>query len=358
MEDKKKVMRQYLFHLAFENSVEKDYITEKVWGALESGTVPVYFGAANIKEHVPRGSVINALDFSTPKELAEHLYKVSKDQTLYEKYHEWRKHDYDEAFVNKYNFTRVHSECRVCRWAFAKKFGYAWDHDSQRIVKPHLPRAICTDKTGSAISPFLELWTGEGDMESDIQRSLTRRERCDTFQRHKELTYQNFTILRTVVAHDNVIDMTMKLSNKDRLAAAPTFLRLSLGSDLQNGDVYTTSSGYGKAIKQHRRWTGEATHCKTGGTYVSIQDGTTRFTVLTDWPTQMFSTREGTVQLLVHGGASQFTPNEVSWKRVRIILEDRDTLHNSNDDYMPSIFCRVAAKEFFRPLEFFYSQYR
>merc|ERR1740117_538797 len=53
MKNKTAVMAQYLFHLAFENSNVDDYITEKLWGALESGSLPVYLGANNIKERVP-----------------------------------------------------------------------------------------------------------------------------------------------------------------------------------------------------------------------------------------------------------------------------------------------------------------
>mmetsp|Transcript_39063 Transcript_39063/g.117403 ORF Transcript_39063/g.117403 Transcript_39063/m.117403 type:complete len:764 (-) Transcript_39063:1533-3824(-) len=353
MSDKKKVMRQYLFHLAFENGVEDDYITEKIWGALESGTVPVYLGAPNIMEHVPRGSTINALDFSSPKELAEHLYAVIKDKSLYDNYHEWRNHAYDDVFLRKYNFTHVHSECRLCRWAYAKKFGYPWDHESQRIVEPYQSRSLCTsDHSGLAVNPFLEWWTGEKEVGPE---KFGEHDGCGEYQKHKLLTYQNFTIHRTIEAHDNFIDLSMKVVNNDRTLAAPVYLKLSMGSHLQNGNVYTTSSGYGKAINRHVRWTGEAKLCKTGGTYVSIQDGVTRFTALSDWPTQMFSPQEGTVLILVHGGANPFAPKELSWKRLRIMLEDRDTLHKNIDDYMPSTFCRSAAKEFFQPLEFFYS---
>lgn len=37
---KRDVMRKYKFHLAFENSDTKDYVTEKMYHALQVGTVP------------------------------------------------------------------------------------------------------------------------------------------------------------------------------------------------------------------------------------------------------------------------------------------------------------------------------
>ena len=58
IKDKKSVMPQYLFYLAFENQNTDDYITEKLWGSLQSGTIPVYLGAPDIKDHIPFNGVI------------------------------------------------------------------------------------------------------------------------------------------------------------------------------------------------------------------------------------------------------------------------------------------------------------
>ena len=40
------VLRQYPFYLAIENSDEDDYVSEKVFHALEAGVVPIYAGGA------------------------------------------------------------------------------------------------------------------------------------------------------------------------------------------------------------------------------------------------------------------------------------------------------------------------
>ena len=61
---KQLILRHYLFYLAFENQCVDDYITEKLWGPFEAGVVPIYFGAPNVKEHVPNHSIIHVDDFA------------------------------------------------------------------------------------------------------------------------------------------------------------------------------------------------------------------------------------------------------------------------------------------------------
>ena len=129
-------MQQYLFHLAFENQRADDYITEKLWGTLESGTLPVYYGPANIREHIPPNSVILVDDFETTEDLAQFLNEVSRNQTLYESFHTWRNKPLPESFHQKYDFTKTHSICRMCRFVYARKYGYGWDGQKQQIDDP------------------------------------------------------------------------------------------------------------------------------------------------------------------------------------------------------------------------------
>jgi hypothetical protein len=57
--DKGKFQRKYPLYLAFENQNVDDYMTEKLWGALAAGVIPVYWGASNVWHHVPPKSIIN-----------------------------------------------------------------------------------------------------------------------------------------------------------------------------------------------------------------------------------------------------------------------------------------------------------
>lgn len=83
----------YKFYLAFENSLCKDYITEKFWkNALIHGALPVVMGA-NKGDYIkvaPPGSFIHVDDFKSPKELATYLKMLNSNDDLYNKYFEWK----------------------------------------------------------------------------------------------------------------------------------------------------------------------------------------------------------------------------------------------------------------------------
>jgi hypothetical protein len=83
--------RKYKFHLALENSICDDYVTEKLYFALARGQVPIYLGAPNILDFAPaRDSFINVLDFPSAEALTQHLIALDLDDNLYMKYHAWR----------------------------------------------------------------------------------------------------------------------------------------------------------------------------------------------------------------------------------------------------------------------------
>ena len=127
------MMRKYAMYFAFENSRVDDYVTEKLWNTFKAGVLPVYFGAPNIREHVPERSIVHVDDFESEDALALHLKEILANETLYESYHAWRYKPLPKWFVRKYNFTHVHSECRTCRWAAAKLQGLPWDHEQQQV---------------------------------------------------------------------------------------------------------------------------------------------------------------------------------------------------------------------------------
>lgn len=48
----------HFFHILFLIHRLEDYVTEKVYNGLQGGTLPVYWGAGNVDEYVPKGSVV------------------------------------------------------------------------------------------------------------------------------------------------------------------------------------------------------------------------------------------------------------------------------------------------------------
>ncbi|GFO00633.1 alpha-(1,3)-fucosyltransferase [Plakobranchus ocellatus] len=84
------VSKDYKFYLSFENTLCKDYISEKLLKILQQqATVPVVRGGANYKALCPPDSVVNAADFPSPKALAEHLKKLASDEAAYLKMLQW-----------------------------------------------------------------------------------------------------------------------------------------------------------------------------------------------------------------------------------------------------------------------------
>ena len=85
-----KMLREdYKFVLAFENSLCTDYVTDKLYSALENSVVPVVYGGANYHSYAPVNSYIDARDFNSPKHLAEYLHFLNRNDHLYSNYVDW-----------------------------------------------------------------------------------------------------------------------------------------------------------------------------------------------------------------------------------------------------------------------------
>ncbi|KAM9496858.1 4-galactosyl-N-acetylglucosaminide 3-alpha-L-fucosyltransferase 9-like [Clarias gariepinus] len=105
------VMSSCKFYLSFENSIHKDYITEKLFNPMRVGAVPVVLGPPreNYEELVPAGSFIHVDDFKSPQELAEHLVFLDQNQDAYERFFRWRQH-----FTAERSHLSLEHACRIC----------------------------------------------------------------------------------------------------------------------------------------------------------------------------------------------------------------------------------------------------
>jgi hypothetical protein len=317
LSNKVQVMRHYLFYLAFENQNEPDYVTEKLWGPLVAGTVPVYFGAPNVKDHAPNQSIIMVDDFASIDELAAYLNKVANDKALYEKYQAWRSLPLPPHFHARYDFTKVHSTCRTCRWAHAKLYGLGWDHKNQSLVELRIPRKVCFDEQGMVHQPFREEWlTGNGELLTETSKGAAS---CDKLPWSGSSQFVvPGQLRRTVYEQDGVIELLV-----DSLDATTNNYILRLQLPFESKITFSSiGDGHGR-----------------------IQDLQTRFTFLAR-PKRlgMKFADDGRIEVVVQSTQMPL--------RIRIIVEDVDTLHEGADQEK-SYYGQRMIKEFYEPIEGF-----
>jgi hypothetical protein len=323
LNNKTEVMKSYLFHFSFENQRTPDYITEKLWGALESGTLPVYFGAPNIKEHVPRDSIIFVDDFSSTKDLVSYLVQLSNNKTLYNSYHTWRQLPLPPFFRDKYDFTEVHSYCRVCRFSFAMKYGYGWDHRRQQIQSVKLPRGeTCIDERGWMASPIKEKWTlNNHKVASSI--TLGSSQNCGLNSK-TTIPIPGTTWTRTIWDHDMVTDIELTNDSKTQEDGASLFWQLHLSFN----NTFVIRVDHPKQSIYDIFW---------------MQDNCSRVVVVFNETVEMMSLKEESrdkLQVRIQ------TP-----LRVRFIVEDIDKFHENGTE-MQSYFSTYMIDEFLNPLDF------
>jgi hypothetical protein len=105
---------RYRFTIAFENAIDPDYVTEKLYQPLMAGSVPVYLGAPNVAEFAPSpASYIDVRDFRDPAHLARHLLALCTDETAYAVHHAWRSQPLADGFVGILQSTRSPPVCRL-----------------------------------------------------------------------------------------------------------------------------------------------------------------------------------------------------------------------------------------------------
>ncbi|XP_061097661.1 4-galactosyl-N-acetylglucosaminide 3-alpha-L-fucosyltransferase 9-like [Conger conger] len=101
------------FYLSFENSIHKDYITEKLYNPMSVGTVPIVLGPSrqNYENFVPGDSFIHVDDFPSPQKLAEHIRFLDKNEDMYQRYFNFRK-----QFEVKKTSAFVIGACLACNY--------------------------------------------------------------------------------------------------------------------------------------------------------------------------------------------------------------------------------------------------
>lgn len=84
VEEKEKKLREYKFALCLENSIFPGYITEKIFDCFFAGTIPIYLGAPDVANYIPKNTFIDINDFNNLSSLEKYLDSI--DEILYDKY--------------------------------------------------------------------------------------------------------------------------------------------------------------------------------------------------------------------------------------------------------------------------------
>jgi hypothetical protein len=114
-ETKLATIARYRFTLAFENSIARDYVTEKFFDPLCAGSVPVYLGAPNVEDYAPAPDCFVRVDaFSGPAALARHLRALAADDIAYATLLAWKRHGLRPEFRAMLDELRGPTLHRLC----------------------------------------------------------------------------------------------------------------------------------------------------------------------------------------------------------------------------------------------------
>lgn len=117
-----------MFYLSFENSICKDYITEKFW-RMKNLIVPVVLNRAIYDVDVLKGTFIAASDFDSPSSLAMYLKNLSSDKEEYLKYGL----GYFESRFRYFSWTKNYKKTPAPIIDFCEVCEHAWSDDKNII---------------------------------------------------------------------------------------------------------------------------------------------------------------------------------------------------------------------------------
>jgi hypothetical protein len=81
-QSKYETLSNYHFSLCFENMEMQGYVTEKIFDCFYAGTIPIYFGAKDISDLIPKNSYIDYRSYSSWNEMLIDIESMKFDQIL------------------------------------------------------------------------------------------------------------------------------------------------------------------------------------------------------------------------------------------------------------------------------------
>ncbi|XP_020100959.1 glycoprotein 3-alpha-L-fucosyltransferase A-like isoform X2 [Ananas comosus] len=165
--DKLQTLRRYKFSLAFENSNEEDYVTEKFFQSLVAGAVPVVVGAPNILDFGPSSrSVLHIKELSDVPSVAKTMKFLASNPNAFNQSVRWKYEGPSDSFKALVDLAAVHSSCRLCIHIATRI------HEKEEKTPKFQKRPCkCTDKKGTVYHLYVRE-RGRFEMESIFLRLL------------------------------------------------------------------------------------------------------------------------------------------------------------------------------------------
>lgn len=133
----------YKFHFAFENTLCVDYVTEKLFNAMNIYVIPVIYSGADLTRFLPPKSYIDANEFRTAKDLADHLKYLAHNPLEYIKYFWWKK------FYKVGPMKESMDLCAICQKL--NKFNSKYKTQSYANIKKWFFQDVCME-------PAIKFW--------------------------------------------------------------------------------------------------------------------------------------------------------------------------------------------------------
>lgn len=112
VDNKFDTLSKYKFSLCYENLYnENSYITEKIFDSLRMGVIPIYYGASNISDFIPRDIFISKNDFKNYDDLYHYLINLSEERYLImiKKIKDYFASNQIKIFTDQYNVELISS---------------------------------------------------------------------------------------------------------------------------------------------------------------------------------------------------------------------------------------------------------
>jgi hypothetical protein len=81
-QDKIETMRNYKFAVCFENVSYPGYITEKIIDCFVAGVIPVYLGAADVCDFIPKETFIDMRQFDNFEQLDKYMHNLTETEAM------------------------------------------------------------------------------------------------------------------------------------------------------------------------------------------------------------------------------------------------------------------------------------